>query len=184
MPQGIIILGLNGSGKSTLARITAGRLGFQALDIENYFFEPAQIPYSHPRSREACYAALLADIRSGGNFVLAHVRGDCGAEINAMYAFAVLLSAPVEVRMARIRSRALERFGKRVLPGGDLYEQEEGFFRMAAGRTEEPLERFLQSLSCPILRLDATSSIPELAEQVVTGYSQTLPSKRQKGSFL
>lgn len=175
MPQGIIIFGLNGSGKTTLAKAVAASLSCPALDEETYYFLPSDIPFSRPRSREECHAALLQDIPSQGPFVLSATRGDCGEAINAMYALAILLSAPQPVRMERIRSRSLERFGDRVLPGGDMYEQEEKFFATAVSRSEAELEPFLQSLSCPVLRLDSTEPIPVLTDKIITAYRKIFP---------
>ena len=40
----------------------------------------------------------------------------------------VYLDVPLDMRMKRIRQRAIDKFGDRVLPGGDMYEQEESFF--------------------------------------------------------
>jgi hypothetical protein len=70
--------------------------------------------------------------------------------------------------MRRIRQRAIEKFGDRVLPGGDLYEQEERFFAFAAQRTPENIENWLRTLSCRIIRLDATKSIQENLQMIKT----------------
>ena len=38
---------------------------------------------------------------------------------------AVRLEVPREIRLQRVRNRSLAQFGSRMLPGGDLYEQEQ-----------------------------------------------------------
>lgn len=61
-------------------------------------------------------------------------------EINDNYDSEVYLDVPLEMRMKRIRQRAIDKFGDRVLPGGDMYEQEEKFFAYAETRTLEKIE--------------------------------------------
>ena len=56
-------------------------------------------------------------------------------EINDNYDLVVYLDVPLDMRMKRIRQRAIDKFGDRVLPGGDMYEQEESFFAYAEKRT-------------------------------------------------
>ena len=43
--------------------------------------------------------------------------------------------------------------------GGDLYEQEEKFFEFVKSRPENTVEEWIQSLKCPIIRIDGTKSI-------------------------
>ena len=65
------------------------------------------------------------------------------------------------MRLSRIERRAIVRFGRRVLPGGDMYEQERGFHAFAARRREEDVEAHVSRLSCPVLRLDGTRPVEE-----------------------
>lgn len=67
-----------------------------------------------------------------------------------------MIDVPADIRMSRVRSRSFQKFGDRMLPGGDLYEQEEAFFNMAAARTEDYAEEWLKSLNCPIIKADGT----------------------------
>ena len=131
---GIVICGLNGCGKSTLTRILARQLGYLRMDVEDYYFRDAAIPYTSSRAKEEVRALMLADIRRCPRFVLASVRPDWGKEINDAYALAVVLSASKETRMRRIEDREIDKFGSRVLPGGDMYEGQQRFHAMAAGR--------------------------------------------------
>ncbi len=48
-----------------------------------------------------------------------------------------------------------------MLAGGELYEQEERFFDFAKSRPENTVEEWIQSLKCPIIRIDGTKSIQE-----------------------
>ena len=48
-----------------------------------------------------------------------------------------------------------------MLHGGDLYEQEENFFDLVRSRAENTVEEWVQSLSCPIIRVDGTKPIED-----------------------
>lgn len=161
MPEGIMICGANGSGKTTLGRELARVLNYKCMDIEDYYFEKSDIPYTRMRTREECIKQLLSDIYKYNCFVLSAVDGDFGEEITEMYRLAVFLYAPVEIRMARIRQRAYEQYGKRVMPGGDMYEQQQRFMDFARARSLSHINTWLETLKCPVIRLDGTKAILE-----------------------
>ena len=166
MKYGICICGLNGSGKTTLAAALARELHFIHMDIEQYYFTASDQPYSSARTRKEVEKLLLSDIKENPHFVFSAVCGDMPAEITQTYALAVYLDVPREIRMKRIRQRAMDRFGDRIQPGGDMYEQEERFFAYAQKRTPDKIETWLKNLSCPILRLDGTKPIQENVEAI------------------
>ena len=161
MPTGIAIVGLNGSGKTTLGRVIAERFGYYRMDVEDYYFPKSDIPYSVSRTRDEVEKLMLADILEHGNFVLSAVCADFGEEINSQYGLIVYLDAPLDVRMARIRRRSIDKFGSRVLPGGDMYRQEEAFFDFAALRTADKIEEWLANAPCPVLRIDGRKDMNE-----------------------
>ena len=76
-------------------------------------------------------------------FVLSAVDGDFGEEITQMYKLAVFLSAPVEIRMQRTKRRAYEQYGERVMPGGDMYEQQQRFMDFARERSLSHINTWL-----------------------------------------
>ena len=54
-----------------------------------------------------------------------------------------------------------------MLPGGDLYEQEEEFFEFVKSRSESTVAEWIQLLSCPILRIDGTKPIEENIDFII-----------------
>jgi len=160
---GIIVCGLNGSGKSTLGKALADALGFHFIDIEDLFFPKSSLDYlyANPRSRDEVERMLLTEVKTFENFVFAAVKGDYGAEILSLFTYAVLISIPKEIRMKRVRERSYLKFGKRMLPGGDLYDREEAFFNMVASRTEQYVEDWVNSLQCDIIRVGGTKHVAE-----------------------
>jgi len=46
----------------------------------------------------------------------------------------VFLSVPIDIRLERVKHRSSEQYGQRVLVGGDMYEQEQGFLGFVRAR--------------------------------------------------
>ena len=57
-----------------------------------------------------------------------------------LFELVVFLWVPQEVRMERLHRREQARFGKRILPGGDMYEQSQAFLVWAASYDEGGLD--------------------------------------------
>ena len=163
MGTGIIVCGLNGCGKSTLGSALAKKIGFHFIDNEDLFFARTRIdePYANPRSHAQVEELLMREVKKHPDFVFAAVKGDYGKEIHQFYQYAVLIKVPKEVRWERVRNRSFQKFGSRMLASGDLYEKEEAFFEMAAVRTDAYVEDWVQSLQCPVIRVDGMRPIEE-----------------------
>ena len=161
--MGIIICGLNGTGKSTLGKALAEKLHFHFIDIENLYFpktNPNKI-YASPRTRKEVEKLLLYEIKTHKDFILASVKGDYGEDIYSLIQYAILLDVPKNIRLKRVKKRSFQKFGNRMLLGGDLYEQEENFFHFVESRDENIVEEWVKSLKCPVIRMDGTKSIDE-----------------------
>ena len=48
-----------------------------------------------------------------------------------------MIDVPKDIRIQRVKNRSFEKFGDRMLSGGDLYEQEEKFFALVQSRAED-----------------------------------------------
>ena len=166
MAKGILILGLNGCGKTTLGRCLAARLGWQHMDAEDYFFLPAEIPFTRSRPKAEAEALLRADIARRGDFVLSSVNPDWAGDILAQCVLAVLLTAPAETRLERLDRRERLRFGARVEPGGDMFAAQQRFRAFAAGRDPAEVAQKAEGLGCPVLRLESTKDVEALADAV------------------
>ena len=154
---GICVCGLNGSGKTTLAKLLSQKTNFCHFDTEDYYFgKTNDIPYAVSRTREQVEAMLADDIQKHPQFIFSVVNGDFGEAITSAYGLVIYLSVPLDERMRRIKQRAIDKFGRRVLEGGDMYEQEQKFFDFCAERSDEKIIKWLDSLSCPVMQLDGT----------------------------
>lgn len=165
-PNGIIVFGANGSGKTTLGRELAYILDYKHIDHENYAFEQSDIPYTVPRLHKKCVELMLADIEKSKGFVLSAVTGDFGNEIESLYALAVYIVAPKELRIERVKQRNIERFGARIREGGDMYERQKGFEEFVATRPLPKIEQWTKALTCPVIRIDGTIDWRENAKMI------------------
>ena len=82
-----------------------------------------------------------------------------GDEITKLIDCVVYLSAPVDIRLSRIQKREIEKFGDRVLEGGDMYDSQKAFRDFCAARTPDKIEKWLDTLSCSVLKLDGENSV-------------------------
>ena len=78
-----------------------------------------------------------------------------------------MIDVPKEIRAQRIRNRSFQKFGERMLPGGDLFDQEQAFFQMVGARDDEYVEHWLAMLTCPVIRVDGTAPVEESLQQIL-----------------
>ena len=77
--------------------------------------------YASPRTREEAEKMLFHAIKVHENFVFAAVKGDYGEAIYPFFQYAVLIDTPKDIRVQRVKKRSFQKFGNRMLPGGDLH---------------------------------------------------------------
>ena len=168
--MGILICGLNGTGKSTLGRILADRLGYEFIDNEDLFFPKADPSYafSGPRSKEEVIRLLEKRISENNRFIFAAVKGDYGDRLIASLGYIVLIEVPKRIRNRRVRDRSYQKFGDRILPGGDLYEKESKWFSLTDSRPDDYVTEWLEMVDCPVIRIDGTLPVEQNVDYLVS----------------
>lgn len=164
MGNGILLCGLNGAGKSTIGRALAQSLRYHFIDHEDLFFPDGV--YAAPRSREEACRLLMQRVAAHPNFVLACVKGNFGDALLPQLRLAVLVDVPRALRLQRVRQRSLDKFGDRMLPGGDLHAQETAFLQQVIARPEDYVEAWARMLPCPLLRVDGTRPVEETVARI------------------
>lgn len=165
MANRIIICGMNCSGKSTLGKALSEETGWTFRDAEDYFFPQRAVdqPYDTARTKAEAANLLLKDLKAHDDFIFASVRGDYGDAAAALFTCAVLITVPKQIRTQRIWDRSYQKFGDRILPGGDLHDCEKHFFDMASARPESHVTEWLDSIRLPVIRIDGTLPAPQNA---------------------
>ena len=169
MATGILICGLNGAGKSTLGTALAEKLGYYFIDGEDLYFPKQNDGYnfSSQRTDREAKEILFNKIEKHNDFVLASVKGNYGEDFYPFIKYAVLLDVPKDVRLQRVKNRSFQKFGNRILPNGDLYEQEEAFFEFVKSRNENTVEEWIKTLECSVIKLDGTKAIDENVNTII-----------------
>ena len=175
MKQVIHIFGAAGSGTSTLAAAFCKRTGFRHLDTDDFYWLPVDPPFTEKRDPKERVALISAAIDASENAVLSGSVVGWGDPLIPYFTLAVRLFTPTDVRLQRLKARESERFGARILPGGDMYEEQQAFYRWAAGydtggvemRSKAMHDAWSQKLSCPLLTLDGTQPVEALVGAVL-----------------
>ena len=175
MKHVIHIFGASGSGTSTLGRALAERTGFRCMDTDDYYWLPAEPMYTLKRPVSERLALMERDLDTAEDAVLSGSLVGWGDPLIPRFTLAVRLDTPPPVRMERLRQREYARYGARILPGGDMYEQSRAFLDWAAQyddgkppiRSRALHDLWQQQLSCPLLTLDGTRPVEELAAAVL-----------------
>ena len=175
MKRVIHIFGASGSGTSTLGRALAEKTGFRFMDTDDYYWLPAEPMYTLKRPIPERLALMARDLDECSDAVLSGSLAGWGDPLIPRFTLAVRLVTPTPVRMERLKQREYARYGRRILPGGDLFEQSQAFLAWAAQyddglpplRSRALHDLWQQKLSCPLLTLDGTLSLDKLAEAVL-----------------
>lgn len=171
--MGILICGLNGTGKSTLGRLLANRMEYEFIDNEDLFFPKADPSYtfSNPRSKEEVIRLLEEKISRNNQFVFAAVKGNYGGRLIASLDHIVLIEVPKQIRSKRVRDRSYQKFGDRILPGGDLYDTESKWFSLTDSRLDTYVSDWLETVNCPVIRIDGTLPVENNLDYIVSELS-------------
>ena len=159
--MGILICGLNGTGKSTLGRKLADRIGYQFIDSEELFFPDKDSlgDFFNPLSKEQAIQLLENRISNEDHFVFASVKGGYGAVLISKLTNIILIDVPKQIRNQRVWERSYQKFGERILPGGDLLDSENGWFKKVESRPEDYVTTWLETVGCPVIEIDGTQPI-------------------------
>ncbi len=171
----INVIGASGSGASTIGRLLSEKLLVPHFDCDDYFHAPSDPPFQSPRPPEERTSLLLRDLSPIECWILSG--GICGWVPYPELSFTgiVFLYVPPDIRLARLRQREQERFGSRVLPGGDMHASHLEFLHWASrydagdvdGKTLTRHEAWLGQQCCPVLRIDGTMPLSESVEVIL-----------------
>jgi adenylate kinase family enzyme len=172
----IHVMGASGSGTTTLGHHLGARLAIPHLDTDDFFWMPTDPPYTTLRpvpERLELLQVEMAGCPEG--WVLTGSALKWGTELEALYDLIVFLTIDPALRMERILSRERERYGARILSGGDMAETSRKFLDWAASydtagpeqRSRVAHEAWLLTQTAPVLRLGSARSVEDLVEEVL-----------------
>lgn len=123
------------------------------------------------RSKEEVISLLEERIRDNKRFIFSAVKGDYGDRLAWSLDYIVLIELPADLRKQRLRERSLRLFGQRILPGGDLYEQENTWLSRVSSRPDDYVTKWIEQsgLSCPVIRVDGQLPAEVIAADLAAG---------------
>jgi adenylate kinase family enzyme len=166
----IHITGASGSGQTTLGAALAERFGYRHFDADSYYWIPTDPPFTTPREVEDRRRLLGADLKAHPRWALSGSLMVWGDPFMPLFDLVVFLYLPHDIRMARLRARESARFGaETIAPGGHLHQHHAEFMSWAekydtAGDEQRSLylhNRWLASLTCPVLRIEGDLTLDE-----------------------
>ena len=179
MSTGIMIAGPSGSGKSSLGKIVAEKLGFPYFDVDDYIWKKdTPEPFTQMYSKAEKISRLSGDIEPCEHFVMAGSMRSFHQAVDDKFELMVFLYAGPEIRLQRVHSRAIERFGERILEGGDLYESHRKFlesnrrYETDGSPNLNEQKKWIKNLPCAKIELNGTNSLESNAEIIVEKWNK------------
>lgn len=169
MAYRIHIFGASGSGTTTLGRALSERLQCPHFDTDAYFWLSTDPPFTQKRETTLRQKHLMDELTAYESWVLSGSLCGWGDVVIPLFELVVYLWLSPETRMERLWQRERERYGDRIMPGGDMYEQSQSFLHWAASyddggldmRSRRRHEEWLSTLPCPIVCIEGEYTIEE-----------------------
>lgn len=170
----IHITGASGSGVTSLGRALAESLAVPHHDTDDYFWRPTIPPYREMREASKRLELMREMFLPRAGWVLSGSLNGWGDTLIPDFDLVVFLVTPREIRVRRLRAREATLFGAdAVAAGGWRHKETEEFIEWASGYEEGNASRnlakhqaWLAALPCPVLHLDGSQPLPELANEV------------------
>ena len=177
----INVMGASGSGTTTLGRSLATALSLPHFDSDDFYHGPSDPPFQNPRSPDQRYQLICQQILPTENWVLSGGVADWLPCPQLDFTCIVFLTVDTQVRIERLRRRERERFGNRILAGGDMHAIHEGFIEWASrydlgdveGKTLPLHKAYLKEQSCPVLDFCGERPTSEIRDAVLQSLGST-----------
>ncbi|QLY39702.1 AAA family ATPase [Hujiaoplasma nucleasis] len=177
----INIFGSSGSGTTTLAKSLSEIYDFYHIDIDDIMWEKTDPPFTIRRDNQVIKKDMHEILKNHQNTIISGAIVNIYDELKENIDLYIYMNLDIETRIKRINRRELNRFGKRVLPGGDLYDKHQEFLQWVSDYEHNPEYlrsrrqhlSWLDGVSKPVLRITDELSIEELLK-IVGSYIKKL----------
>jgi adenylate kinase family enzyme len=166
----INIFGSSGSGSTTLAKEIASKYDYYHIDVDDMLWEKTDPPFTIRRSDLEARKCIVNELKNKERVVISGSLVGFGDDIKEKINLFVFINLDIETRIKRIEKRERERFGERVMPGGDLYQKHLDFLEWVSNyetnpeyiRSRKQHLLWLDGVKCPVLKVTEELSINEL----------------------
>lgn len=117
----------------------------------------------------------MDDLTAHQSWVLSGSLCGWGDAAIPLFELVVYLWIPPDIRLGRLRQREHERYGERIMPGGDMYEKSQAFPDWAESYDDGDLDMrsrrlhkaWFSTLPCPIVCIEGEYTIEEQINQLM-----------------
>lgn len=175
MRQIIHIYGASGSGTSTIGKMLSDRLGYRFMDTDDYFWMPTNPKFTTIRDRSERIRLMQQDIDQSENVVISGSLSGWGDVFIPQFTFAIRVVTDSKLRMERLQKRESMRFGTRIEPNGDMYDQHLEFMEWANQydggsidmRSKAMHDVWEKLLQCPLIRVDGSNNLDDIYAEII-----------------
>jgi len=168
-------MGASGSGTTTLGIHLATKLNWEHLDVDDYYWEKSYPPFQFKVPFEKRKQTLSSDFEASDHIVLSGSLVSWGEEWKTAFDLIIFLSLEHNIRMSRLKTRELERYGEQLELDETIKKQSTDFLEWAAkyddpsfdGRSLRIHEAWLNEISCPVLRLSSSEDVSSLRKKAL-----------------
>ena len=172
----IHIFGASGSGTTTLGIALSEKLHIPHLDTDAYYWKQTDPPFVEKNEPADRIRQIKRDVAGADGWVLSGSICNWGDPLLEFFTAAVFLYLEPSIRMTRIMTREVERYGDRIQPGGDMHQKHLDFVSWAESydtavapvRSVDLHEKWMTTLRCPVIRLNADRSVEALVQEVIS----------------
>ncbi len=170
----INIFGSSGSGSTTLAKRIASDFGYKFIDVDDYLWQKTDPPFTQRNTNEVACKLIKEVLIDQLPAVISGSLVGIADELKPDIDLFIYINLAKKIRINRIREREFNRFGERILPGGDLYTQHENFLQWVSDYEDNPDTLrsrrqhllWLEDVTAPVLRITEELTISELLKLV------------------
>lgn len=166
----IHVLGASGSGTTTLGAKIKEKFGYAHLDSDDYYWEKTDPPYTTKRSIANRQLLMNHDINKNHKCVISGSLCSWGDIFIPEFDLVIFIKTSTKIRLERLKKREYQKFGERIMPGGDMYIEHQKFLIWAekydtAGLEQRSLlyhQNWLSKLNCQIIEVDGSKSLEQI----------------------
>lgn len=154
-------MGASGSGTTSLGRSLSEKLNTPFFDSDNFFWEKSKVPFTVKRPVEKRSKLLKKMICENRSWILSGSAIGWGDILLEEADLIFYICCDKDKRKSRIIERETKRFGKRILPGNDMYKIHIDFISWAMAydsgnlmmRSSKSHKFWLESAKCEVVTI-------------------------------
>lgn len=175
----------------TVGRALAKELGFSHFETDDFSGIKIDVPpFRISRTLEERTTLMQSALDSCSNFVISGSMWDWDTPFKHLFDLAVFITTPINIRIERIEKREREKHGERICINGDMFDTHCKFIEWAKAydtdnpdRSLELHEHWIETLPCPVFRINGTIPINENIVRIIEQYKHValpLVASKQK----